>query len=31
VRDIGQIRWPEEYGDPRDSPLEAAARRTNNE
>jgi arylsulfatase A-like enzyme len=31
VRDIGQIRWPEDHGDPRDSPLEAAARRTNNE
>ena len=27
VRDIGQIKWPEPYGDPRDTPLEIAAQR----
>lgn len=29
VRDIGDIRWPEEYDDPRDSPLEIASKRKN--
>jgi len=27
VRDIGQIEWPEPYGDPRDTPIEIAARK----
>ena len=27
VRDIGQTGWPEPYGDPRDTPLEIAARK----
>jgi len=29
VRDIGQIRWPEDYDDPRQVPLETAAKRSN--
>jgi len=29
VRDVGQIHWPEDYDDPRQVPLETAARRPN--
>ena len=29
VRDIGRVFWPEGYGDPRDAPLETAARGPN--